>query len=73
METKAIQADLGIFTHISAYSDTSRYIKAHSEPCLTLASSERWYIQNPGVFKTSGISRTLAYSEPCPKSTMENS
>ena len=73
METKAIQADLGIFTHISAYSDTSRYIKAYSEPCLTLASSGRWYIQNPGVFRNSGISRTLAYSELCPKSTMGNS
>ena len=56
--TKAIQADLGIFTHIQA---RSGIIQASSEPCVTLAYSELWYIQNPSIFKTRGIFRTLLY------------
>ena len=29
------------------------------------------HIQNPGLFKTQGYSKTEAYSEPCQTSTME--
>ena len=71
-KTKAIQADLGIFTQIPAYSGISRHIQpniirhiqAYSEPCVTLinsepdAYSEPWYIQKPGLF------RTLVCSKP---------
>ena len=46
-KTKAIHGDLGIFTHIPAYSGISRHIQAYSgiiqaysEPCVTLAYSE---------------------------------
>ena len=68
-KTKTIQADSGIFMqHIQAYSDIfrhnqaySRVIKTYSEPCVTLAYSEFWYIQNPGMFKARGIFRTLLY------------
>ena len=70
---KGLQADLGIFTHISAYSDISkdiqpdiiRHIKAYSELCVTLVYSEPWqiqnqrHIQNPGILRTRGIFRTL--------------
>ena len=70
-KTKAIQADLGIFTHIPAYS--ARHNQPYSDIFRTLSNSdifrtlansepdaysETWYIQNPGLF------RTLAYSEP---------
>ena len=57
-KTKAIQADLGIFTHIPAYSsifiirliqELFRHIQNFVKP---------WHVQNPGMF------RTLAYSEP---------
>ena len=69
---KAIQTDLGTFTHILAYSDISRriqpdiirHIQTYSEPCLTLTYSETWYIQNLGKFRTRDILKTLAYSEP---------
>ena len=77
-KTKAIQADLGIFTHIPAYSDISthiqpdiiRHIHAYSEPSVTLTYSEPWQIQNqtgiqnPGEFKTRRVFRTLVYLEP---------
>ena len=49
-KTKAIQADLGIFTHIPAYSDISRHIQPdiirhiQAEPCVTLTYSEPWQI-----------------------------
>ena len=69
-KTKAIQADLGIFTHIPAYSGILRYIQAYSgivqsysEPSVTLAYSEIWYIQNIDIFKTRCIFRTLIYSK----------
>ena len=39
----------------------SAFIQAYSEPCVTLAYSELWYIQNPDIFKTRGIFRTLLY------------
>ena len=48
-KTKAIQADLGIFTHIPAYSDISGIFK---------------YIQNSGKFRTRRVFRTMANSEP---------
>ena len=70
-KTEAIQADLGIFTYIPAYSDISRHnqtnsgiIQTYSEPCVTLAYYELWYIQNPGIFKTRGIFRALVYPKP---------
>ena len=53
-KTKAIQTDLGTFRHNQAY----------SKPCVNLAYSELWYIQNPGIFKTRNIFRTLVYLEP---------
>ena len=53
-KTKAIQTDLGTFRHNQAY----------SKPCVNLAYSEPWYIQNPDIFKTRNIFRTLDYSEP---------
>ena len=36
-------------------------IQAYSEPCVTLAYSETWYIQNSGKFKTRGIFKTLVF------------
>ena len=76
-KTKTIRADLGILTHIPAYSDISthiqpdiiRHIQAYSEPCVTLTYSEPWQIQNqtriqnPGKFITRHVFRTLVYSE----------
>ena len=53
-KTKAIQTDLGTFRHSQAY----------SKPCVNLAYSEPWYIQNLEIFKTGNIFRTLVYSEP---------
>ena len=62
---KFIQANLGIFTHILALSnkfsniqESFRHIYAYLDSCVTLAYSEPWYIQNPGIF------RTLVYSKP---------
>ena len=62
---KAIQT---IFRHIEAYADISRHnqaysgiIQPYSKPCITLAYSEFWYIQNHGIFKNRGIFRTLVY------------
>ena len=42
-KAKAILADLGIFTHIPAYSEI---IQVHSGPCVSLAYSELWYMEN---------------------------
>ena len=74
-KTKAIQADIGIFTHILAYSDTCKhkqaYSQAYSEPSVTLAYLEPWYIQNQKHIQNRDVFRTLAYSEPCQTSTME--
>ena len=65
---KQIQAYSHIFRHIQAYSDISRHnqaysgiIQLYSEPCVTLAYSELWYIQNPGIFKTRGIFSNLIH------------
>ena len=67
-KTKAIQADIGIFTHILAYSDTCKhkqaYSQAYSEPSVTLAYLEPWYIQNQKHIQNRDVFRTLAYSEP---------
>ena len=74
-KTKAIHGDLGIFTHIPAYSGISRHIQAYSgiiqaysEPCVTLAYSEliyskSWHIQNKRYIQNPSISKTLAHSE----------
>ena len=43
MGKKAIHADLGTFTPISAYSGI---IQAYSESSVMLTYSERWYSQN---------------------------
>ena len=74
-KTKAIHAELGIFTHISANSEILRHnhansaiIQACSEPCITLNPgifkillySEHWYIQNLGIFRIRSIFRTLS-------------
>ena len=42
-KTKAIQTDLGTFRHNQAYPGI---IQAYSKPCVTLAYSKPWYIQN---------------------------
>ena len=70
-KAKASQADIGIFTHIHAYSDIFRHdqpysgiIQAFSEPCVTLAYLKPWYIQNPGMLRMRSKFRTLVYSEP---------
>ena len=54
-----------IFRHVQTYRDLIRYIQAYSEPCVTLACWELWYIQNSGIFKTRGIFRTLVYPKLC--------
>ena len=67
-KTKTIRADLGILTHIPAYSDISthiqpdiiRHIQAYSEPCVTLTYSEPWQIQNQTHIQNLGILRNLA-------------
>ena len=66
-KVKATQADVGIFTHILAYSEIlkhkQKYLQAHSKHSVTLAYSvpeaysEPCYIQNPDIFGT------LVYSE----------
>ena len=59
------------FRQIYAYSRKLRHnqaysgiIQAFSEPCLTMAYSELWYIQNSDTFRTRDIFRILGYSEP---------
>ena len=62
-KTIAIQADLGIFTHIPAYSGIFKNysgifrILCNHDIFRTLAYSEPWHIQKPGIF------RALVYSE----------
>ena len=41
-----------------------RHIQVYSEPCVTVAFLELWYIQNPDIFRTRSLFRTLAYSQP---------
>ena len=67
-----VQVDIDIFTHIQEY---SRTIQAYSvifntlnnsgifktrDIFRTLAYSEPWYIQKPGIFRTRGILGTLS-------------
>ena len=63
-KTKANQADVGIFTHIVAYTKQV-YSQAYSEPSVTLAYLEPRYIHNQKHIRSRGIFRTLAYSKPC--------
>ena len=37
-----------------------RYIQAYLEPCVTLVYSDLYHIQNPGIFRTQDIFRTLS-------------
>ena len=62
-----IQTYPGIFTSCS---DIFSHILADLEPSVTLAYSEPFHIQNPGIFRTQDIFRTLprhilTYSECC--------
>ena len=55
---------------ITSYSDTFSHIVAYLESCATFAYLEPCHIQNPGIFKTQNIFRTLSrhilvYSERC--------
>ena len=54
------QACSDIFTHSGMFTH-SGIIQEYSKPCVILAYSELCYIQNPGIFKTRDISRTLTY------------
>ena len=58
---KQLHVPSDLFRHIEAYSGISQ---ANSEPCVTVAYSELSYIQNPGIFKTRHIFRTLVYPKP---------
>ena len=64
-KTKAIQADLGIFRHIQAYS--ARHNQEYSDIFRTLCNPEIFRtltrIQNPGKFRTRRVFRILANSE----------
>ena len=64
-KTKPIQKNLGTFRHNQAY----------SKPCVNLAYSESWYIQNTNIFKPEpyserwyihnpGVLKILEYSKP---------
>ena len=58
------------FRHIQAYSDIFSHIVSYVAPCVILTYSEPCPIQNPGIFRTQDIFRTLsrhilAYSERC--------
>ena len=62
-----IQTYSGIFTFCS---DIFSYIVAYLEPCVISTYSEPFHIQNPGIFRTQDILRTLsrhilAYSVDC--------
>ena len=73
---KAIQADLGIFTHILAYSDIFKHKQAYSgiiwaysgiirtlcDPSIfrNLVYSKPWYIQNQKHIQSRGIFRTMS-------------
>ena len=50
----------GIIRHIQ---ELFRYIQPYSETCVTLAYLEPSYNQNPYIFRTRSIFRTLAYSQ----------
>ena len=68
-----IHAYSGIFRYIQTYSES---VRTYSRPLLNIEYSkskvysktvtylEFWYIQNPGILRTRGIFRNLAYLEP---------
>ena len=62
-KTKAFKTDLGTFRHNQAYPGI---IQEYSGTFGTLCNPgiEPWYIQNPDIFSTGSIFRTLAYSQP---------
>ena len=74
IKTKAVQADLCLFTHILTYSGIFRLIQElfrHTQPCIIPAYLEFCHIQSLGIFWTRyiyiyiynpGIFRTLAYA-----------
>ena len=73
-KTKAIQTNLGTLTHsliIRHIQELFRHIQAYLEPCVTLTYLKLSCIQNPNIFRTSSIFRTLAYSKSCRASTMK--
>ena len=59
-KTKYIQIELNIFKHNQAYPELFTHIQAYSEACVTLAHLKPRYIQNPDIFKISGIFITLS-------------
>ena len=63
-KTKALQAYLGIFSHIRTYQDIFEYNQAYSGPCVNLTHSKPWHIENKRYIKNLGIFKTLAYSKP---------
>ena len=67
-----IQVSSDIFRHIqelfSHIQELFWHTQAYSEPFVILEYSETWYIQNPCIFRTGGIHRTLVYSVPEPYS-----
>ena len=76
-KAKEIQADLGIFTHILAYSVIFRHIQTYSgiirhiqelfrhiqDLVQTWHIQKQRHIQNPGILSTRGIFKTLVYAE----------
>ena len=62
-KTNAIQAYLGIFSHIWAYSGRFRHMQELFRHILAYSSC--WHIQNQRYIQNTGIFRTLVYSESC--------
>ena len=69
-KAKAIQVDLGIFTHIPVYSRIFRnysgifYILCNFGIFRALVYSESWHIQYQKHIQNPVISKPMAYSEP---------
>ena len=63
-KTKAIQTDLGTFRQNQACPEIipayTGILKTFVTP-VTVACLERWYFNNPNIFRTRSIFRTLAY------------
>ena len=60
-KTKVIQTNLGTFRYNQTYPGI---IQAYLELCVTLTYLKLWHIQNPNIFRTRGIFRSTAYSQP---------
>ena len=58
---RQIYAQSGIIRYIQ---ELFRFIQTFAEPCVTLTYLEPWYIQNPDIFRTRSIFRTLGSSQP---------